>query len=110
MISSRILVKTCELKELSGNTYDAVGCPTGNLYGLSLSGIPCYYSQMSYETLPGKEPIKNVYRMYVNDANIPYVNTNFKVFVDNKMFDILDIEDAFGTTHIELIIKEIGLD
>lgn len=109
MISQRILTKTCSLKELSGNTYDAVGCPTGDLYGVSLSGIPCYYTQISYETLPGSEPIKNVYRMYVNAENILSVNTNFKIFVDNKIFDILDIENAFGQHHYEFIIKEISI-
>lgn len=110
MISSRILVKTCTIKEVSGHTYDAVGCPTGDLYGVSTSGIPCYHTQISYETLPGKEPIKDVYRMYINTDILDTVDTSMKVFIDGDLYDILDTEGTdFGTGHIELILKKIGL-
>lgn len=110
MISSRILVKTCTIKEVSGHSYDAVGCPTGDLYGVSTSGIPCYHTQISYETLPGKEPIKDVYRMYINVDKISYVDTSMKVFIDGNLYDILDAEMSdFGTGHLELILKKIGI-
>jgi hypothetical protein len=111
MISNRILVKTCTIAEVSGNILDAVGCPTGYLYSTVTSGIPCYYTQIQYETLEGKEPIKNVYRMYINTDQLTYVDTSMKVFVDNQTFDVLDTEGTdFGLGHMELILKKIGLE
>lgn len=109
MISNKIMVKTCTVKEVTGHVFDVVGCQTGDLYGAVTSGIPCYYSQFKYETLDGKEPIKDTFRMYINDGIVPYIDTSYKVFVDGKEFDILDWEDAFSTSHVELILKQIGI-
>lgn len=109
MISNRILTKKCDIKELSANVYDIVGCPISAIYSTVLSAVPCYYTEISYETLPGKEPIKDVFRMYVNVTNISSLNTNFKVFVDSKTFDILNVSDTFGPSHYEMILKRIDI-
>lgn len=108
-ISSKILVKECAIRELSGNTFDVIGCPTGDLYTPGVSGIPCYYTQMRYETLPGKEPIKDVYRLYINTDKISYVDTSMKVFIDGKTFDVLDYVESFCMSHLECDIKYIGI-
>ena len=109
MISSRIMVKSCSLMAVSGNTYDAVGSATGDLYSTITSGIPCYYSEISNSTLAGKEPIRNVYIMYINGDSIASVNTSYKIFVDSKYFDILNVEETYLNSHIELQIKEISI-
>jgi len=109
MISNKILTKTCDIKALSTYTYDTMGCPISAIYATTLSAIPCYYTEMAYETLPGKEPIKDTYRMFLNSTNVSSLNTNCKVFVDNKTFDILNVSDTFGLCHFELIIKRIDI-
>lgn len=109
MISSHIMVKQCSLLAVSGNTYDSVGSVTGDLYSTITSGIPCYYSEISNSTLNGKEPIRNVYIMYINGDSISSVNTSYKILVDNKYFDILNVEETVLNSHIELTIKNIEI-
>lgn len=110
MISSTILVKTATIKEVSGFTYDTVGCPISASYGTTYSNIPCYYTEDSFTTKEGQELNRNIYRMYINTDTISALNLNYKVEVDSKNFDILNIEETFKANHLELIIKGITND
>lgn len=109
MISQTILTKTCTLMSVSGNAFDTFGSPTSSFYSTVTSGVPCYYTETSYQTLPGKEPIRNVYLMYINTDKIDVVNTSFKISADNKMFDILNVEECYLGHHMEITIKEISI-
>ena len=109
MISNQIMVKTCNLMAVSGNGYDSFGCPTTSFYSTITSGIPCYYTEIGNSTLEGKEPIRNVYLMYINGNAIDSINTSYKVFVDNKTFDILNVEETYLNSHLELTIKNIEI-
>jgi hypothetical protein len=94
---------------VSGNSYDTLGCPVSSFYSTITSGIPCYYSEIGNSTLEGKEPIRNVYIMYINGDSIDSVNTSYKVLVDEKMFDILNVEETYLNSHVELTLKNIEI-
>jgi hypothetical protein len=109
MISSKIMVKQCSVMAPSGYVYDTLGSPVSSFYSTVTSGIPCYYSETGNSTLEGKEPIRNVYIMYINGDSVDVINTSYKVYVDNKYFDILNIEEAHLNSHLELTIKNIEI-
>jgi hypothetical protein len=109
MISDRILKQTCTIRALTGQSFDSVGCPVSSTYTIGVTGVPCYFTETTYEMKDGKEPIKNVYLFYCNYSSISAIDTSFKVFANSKVFDILNVDSTFDNKHWECIIKEIGI-
>jgi hypothetical protein len=110
MISSRILTQTCTIYAITGQSFDSVGCPVSSLTTSTVSGIPCYFTETTYETKDGKEPIKNVYLMYVPYlASTSGINTSFKILAEAKTFDVLNVEQTHNNAHLEMIVKEISI-
>lgn len=110
MISNAILNSTCSIKALTGQSYDVVGCPVSSTFSINVTGIPCYYTETTYETKDGKEAIRNVYLLYIPyNSNTSSIDTSYKVEANGKTFDVLNVEQTHNNMHIEAIIKEISI-